>query len=132
MLFVLYALWIVIISTLKSTWYLYILYVDLLLHSMLISSLQLCKNIKQLLKCQYVLDTHWLWESGPKCVLHVPKFMACEEWKWDICCGRGRRWSCFQFSLLTCCVLFRVVVIMVNARQEIISANISGDLVGWL
>lgn len=42
---------------------------------MLISSLQLCKRIKQLLECQYVLDTNWLWESGPKCVLHLPKFM---------------------------------------------------------
>lgn len=50
----------------KSTWYLYILYIDILLHSILISSFLLCKRIKQLLKCQWVLDTNWLWESGPK------------------------------------------------------------------
>lgn len=42
--------------------------------------------------------------------------------------GKGK--ASAQFSLLTCCVLFRDVAITVNARQEIISANISGDLVG--
>lgn len=64
-----------------------------------------------------------------KTIIHSKMWMKNQKSK-DICQGRRMKGNSGQFSLLTCCVLFRAVATMVNARQEIISANISGDLVG--
>lgn len=108
------------------------------MHSMLISSFQLHKwEVKS--SCWNV-STSWApadWESGPKCEIYPNswKLLYIPRCVWRIkmrrSWGRGRKLN-IEFTLLTCCVLFRVVAIMVNARQETINANISGDLVGWL